>query len=113
MKPLVIMIYKWIEKLEFDLLKLPKCDIGVFLHMPTKEANLLKKNRTILDQLEKDANHLNNAENAYQEIATKYNFYKIECVRNNKIRTIEEISDELNNYVISQLKICHNNKKVL
>ena len=92
-------MYTWIEKMEFDFLELPRCDIRIFLHMPTTIANKLKQNRQILDQHEMDVNHLFNAERAYQEIASKYDFYKIECALNDKIRTIEDINDELYKYV--------------
>lgn len=92
-------MYTWIEKLEFDFLELPRCDIRIFLHMPTTIANKLKQNRQILDQHEMDVNHLFNAERAYQEIASKYGFYIIECALNDKIRTIEDINDELYKYV--------------
>lgn len=92
-------MYTWIEKLEFDFLELPRCDIRIFLHMPTAIANKLKQNRQILDEHEMDVNHLINAERAYQEIASKYDFYKIECALNDKIRTIEDINDELYKYV--------------
>ena len=92
-------MYTWIEKLEFDFLELPRCDIRIFLHMPTTIANKLKQNRQILDEHEMDVNHLINAERAYQEIASKYDFYKIECALNDKIRTIEDINDELYKYV--------------
>lgn len=92
-------MYTWIEKMEFDFLELPRCDIRIFLHMPTTIANKLKQNRQILDEHEMDVNHLINAERAYQEIASKYDFYKIECALNDKIRTIEDINDELYKYV--------------
>lgn len=92
--------FKWIEKLEFDFLKLPKPDIKIFLHMPTEFAKILKQNRKELpDQNEADENHLINAENAYIEMSKYYNFKTIECVQNNEIRTIEDINDELYKYV--------------
>ena len=36
-------MYKWLEKLEFELLELPKADIKVFLHMPYEVSCILKK----------------------------------------------------------------------
>lgn len=106
-------MYEWIEKLEFDLLELPKCDIRIFLHMPTEAIKILKKNRTFLDENEQDENHLYNAEMAYIEINSKYDFYKIECVNNGVIKSIDEINSELYNYILSQLKICNNLEKML
>lgn len=93
-------MYNWLSKLEFDLLELPKADIKVFLHMPYNAINKLKAGRIEkLDQNEEDKEHLLNAENAYKEIAKKYNFYTIECTDNKRIKTIEEIQNELYNYI--------------
>jgi dTMP kinase len=96
-------MYNWIEKLEFDLLNLPKADIKIFLHMPYKYSNILKNKRLELDQNELDSNHLINAEKAYLELVKKYNFKTIECVKNDEIRPIEEINDEIFDYVKENL----------
>ena len=98
-------MYEWLENLEFNLLNLPKPDIGVFLHMPFECSLELKKNRDEeLDQNELDKNHLINAEKAYKEVAKKYDFYTIECNEKERIKTIEEINEDLYNYVISKIK---------
>ena len=99
-------LYTWIEKLEFELLELPKADIRVFLHMPYEGALILKQNRTLdtLDEFEKDENHLKRAEQAYFEIADKFNFYTIECMENNRIKRIDEIQEELSNYVLNEIR---------
>lgn len=97
-------MYDWLDKLEFELLELPRPDIGVFLHMPYECSLTLKKNREeALDQHELDKNHLINAENAYIELADKYGFYTIECNEGERIRTIEEINEDLYNYVFDKL----------
>lgn len=89
-------LYKWLDKLEFELLNLPIPNIKVFLHMPTKYSIELRKGRSeAADQHEADINHLNKAEKAYLEIADYYNFSTIECVNNDTIKTIEEINNEL------------------
>ena len=88
-------IFDFINTLEFDLLELPKPDIVLFLYMPYEYATILKGNRESLDQNEKDQNHLKNAEKTYIEISKLYGFKQIDCVKNNKIRTIEDISKEV------------------
>lgn len=99
-------LYEWLETLEFDLLELPHADVKIFLHMPYEYSLKLKEGRKEeADQHEKDANHLKHAEEAYKEIAEKYNFVTIECVRNNEIRTIEDINNELVSYVIDDQNI--------
>ena len=88
-------MYQWIDKLEYWLLKLPKPDKTIFLHMPYEYSCELKKNREHLDQLEKSPEHLKCAEEAYIELSELYNWDKVECVSDGKIRTIEDISDEI------------------
>ena len=88
-------MYQWIDKLEYWLLELPKPDKTIFLHVPYEFATELKKNRESLDEHEKSPEHLKNAENAYIELSELYNWDKIECVKNKKLRTIEDISDEI------------------
>ena len=68
--------------------------------MPFECSLELKKNRIEeLDQNERDKNHLLNAEKAYLEVAEKYDFYTIECNEMKRIKSIEEINDEIYNYV--------------
>lgn len=91
-------LYKWIEKLEFELLELPKPDICIFLHMPYKYSLELLKNRDEQDQNENET-HLKNSEKAYLELANIYKFKTIECINNDKIRKIDDINDELFEYL--------------
>lgn len=88
-------MFKWLEKLEFDLLELPRPDIKIFLHMPYTYSKELQKNREELDEHEKSKENIVNAENAYLELADIYNFNKIECVVNDNLRTIEDIHKEI------------------
>lgn len=97
-------MYEWLEKLEFDLLKLPKPDIAVFLHMPTEVSAVLKQNREeALDEHEKDSEHLKQAERSYMELAKRYNFKTIECTFDDEVRSIENINDELYDYIKKML----------
>lgn len=98
-------LYKWLEKLEFELLELPDPDIKVFLHMPYDVASELRKNREEKpDQNESSKEHLLMAEKAYIEVANLYNFKTIECSLDNKPRQIDDINDQLYNFVKSKLK---------
>ena len=86
-------MYDWLDKLEFDLMELPKPDLTIFLHMPVDVADKLKSHRKEkADGHEKDKNHLYHAEQAYLELAKKYNFITIECSENNKPKDIETIN---------------------
>lgn len=89
-------MYDFLEKLEYELLELPVPDVRVFLYMPYEAACQLKKNRPeVPDQHEQDEHILRNAENAYKEIAQRYNFITIPCTQDQRIKSIDEIAKEL------------------
>ena len=90
-----INMYQWIDRLEYWLLGLPKPDITIFLHMPYEQSLELKKNREFLDEHEKNPEHLKNAEASYIELSELYNWSRIECVKDDEIRSIEDINDEI------------------
>lgn len=95
-------MYQWIDKLEYWLLELPKPDMTFFLHMPYEYALELKKNREFLDEHEKSEEHLRHAESCYLELTELYNWKYINCIKDNKIRTIEDINEELLNEILEE-----------
>jgi len=98
-------MYNWLDKLEFELLELPKADIKVFLHMPYVVSCILKKDRKEkADQHEASKEHLLLAESAYMEIAEIYDFKTIECNIGDNPKKIEDINNELYDYVYNNLK---------
>ena len=92
-------MYQWIDKLEFWLLSLPKPDKTIFLHVPYSYAFELKKNRLSLDEHEKNEKHLKDSEVAYLELASYYDWVNINCIKDDKIRTIEDINEEIMNNI--------------
>ena len=92
-------MYQWIDKLEFWLLSLPKPDKTIFLHVPYSYAFELKKNRLNLDEHEKSEKHLKDSEVAYLELASYYNWININCIKDGKIRSIENINEEIMNNI--------------
>ena len=74
--------------------------------MPYEGALILKQNRDIetLDSHEKDEIHLKRAEQAYFEIADRFDFYTIECMENDRIKRIDEIQEELSEYVLKEIR---------
>ena len=97
-----IELYKWIEELEYKLLELPRPDITFFLHMPVSYIEKLKKNRDELDSHELNKQYLENAEQTYLELANMFNYQKINCIKDDNIRTIDEIHEEIYNYIINK-----------
>ena len=95
-------MYQWIDKLEYWLLELPKPDMTLFLHMPYEYSLELKKNRVSLDEHEKSEFHLKHAEACYLELKELYNWEYINCIKDNKIRSVEDISDEVLDKVLNK-----------
>ena len=86
--------YKKMELLEFNILELPKPDITIFLYVPHEVSYELKKNRIESpDQNEINEEYLIKAEETYLELSKLYNFKIIECTKDNKIKSKEEISE--------------------
>lgn len=97
--------FDFIEQLEYNLLELPRADIGVFLHMPTWASKILKSGREeVADQHEQDENYLLKSENVYIKIAKLRNMLTVECTEGEKILSVEEISENLCKKVVSLLK---------
>ena len=67
--------------------------------MPYQYSLKLKKNRKVLDEHERSAEHLKNAEEAYIELSELYNWIRIECVKDGRIRDVEDINQELLEYL--------------
>lgn len=97
-------IYKKIELLEYDINELPKPDMTVLLYLPYEYACILKKGRKEKpDEAEKNETYLKLGEKAYLELSALYGYDVIDCVKNKKIRTIDDINDELYSKVINIL----------
>ena len=101
----------WLFDFEFNLYGLPKPSEVFFLNMPVDTALELIKNRenkfshnSEKDIHEKDKNHLLDSHEAACYVAKKYNWFEVDCVKDGKLRTIEEIGEEIFNEVIKHVK---------
>lgn len=97
-------MYNFLEKLEYDLLGLPKPSKTILLYMPVEYSCILKKNRKELDMVEEDNEYLKRSENTYLELANLYNYNIINCVKDGKIREINDINDELFGIIYKNIK---------
>jgi len=97
-------LYGWIDKLEYWLLELPKADETIFLHVPYKYSKELLKNREVIDANEKDENYQTRSIKTYLELASLYNWKLIECIKDEKLRTIEDINKEILDIIINDDK---------
>lgn len=92
----------WLEDLEYQKIEIPKPNLVIFLKMPTEYAKILmetRKNKITgnekKDIHEIDEKYLKNSYNNACEISKKYLWSEIDCVKNNKIKDIYEISEEI------------------
>ena len=93
-----IAMYNKLDTLEFGIMELPRPDAVIFLYMPYEYACILKKSRAEApDQHESNMEHLKKAEQAYLELTDIYNFVKVDCVKDDTIRTIDEIGEDVYN----------------
>lgn len=92
--------YKWLTNLEYKLFKIPQPDLNLILHMPAHVAQGLvdrKAPRKYIhgfkrDIHEADLKHLQAAEKNYLEIHKKFKYPLIECYKDGRILSIEEVS---------------------
>jgi len=96
----------WLWDFEFNLYGLPIPSEVFFLNMPVEKSLELIKDRENKfthaekkDIHERDKNHLIDAYNAACYVSKKYNWYEVKCVKENKIRTIEDIHEEIYNEI--------------
>jgi len=107
-----LILYKKLELLEYDFAELPRPDMVLFLYMPFEYGEILREKRSkieALDQNESDKEHLLRAEKTYLELAQLYNFVTVNCVRNDSIRSIEDINNEVYEKVEKYLELKRKN----
>lgn len=103
---------KWLWDFEFNLYGLPIPTEVIFLNMPPDYTEKLIQDREnkITHEKEKDIIEKNkqNTIDAYNnalELVKKYNWYEIKCVKDEKIRTIEDINDEIYELVKKKINL--------
>ena len=92
----------WLEDLEYNKMGIPKPDLVIFLNMPTEMAVKLmeaRKNKITGEEKkdihEKDTSYLKKSYDNACDIAKKYNWQEMKCVENKRLKTIEEIGEEI------------------
>ena len=97
---------KWLWDFEFNLYGLPVPTEVFFLNMPVEKSLELIANRenkftheTKKDIHESDKEHLLDAYSAACDVAKDYNWHEVICVKDDQIRTIEDIHEEIYNVI--------------
>ena len=101
----------WLFDLEFNIYGLPVPTEVFFLNMPPKKVEELIKNRENKfthndkkDIHERDSKHLEESYNAACSLVGKYSWNEIKCVRNEEIRTREDIHSEIYDIVYKEIQ---------
>lgn len=92
----------WIKELEYNINELPKPDVTVFLDVPlsvSKGLVLNKKLRSYTDEKEDiheaDHTYLEKVYAVYKRQQYLENWHTINCVNDKKVRSIEDINNEI------------------
>ncbi|MBQ7986749.1 MAG: thymidylate kinase, partial [Clostridia bacterium] len=92
----------WLFDFEFNLYKLPKPEVTIFLDMPPVYGRKLMEGRdnkfsgeAKLDIHESDFSYLEKSYNNAKYVSEKFGWKHVLCVENEKIRTIEDIQNEI------------------
>ena len=93
---------EWLWDFEFNLYGLPVPTKVFFLNMPIEKSMELMKNRenkfshtATKDIHERNKEHLEGSHKAACYVAKKYDWCEINCVKDDNIRTIEDIHEEI------------------
>lgn len=97
---------EWLYDLEYNKMGIPKPDCVIFLDMPIELSQKLLMNRYEGDSEKKDIHesdvtYLENCRKAAYFTAQFSGWEIISCAKGDQLKTIEEISDEINQRILS------------
>lgn len=100
---------KWLYDFEYTKLGLPKPDLVIYLDVPTDFTEQMLRKReadtdTKADIHEKDMAYLAECRETGRFAAAHYGWTVIQCVKDGKMRTIEDIHDEIYCRVLSEVQ---------
>lgn len=92
--------WSWLYDFEYDRLGLPRPDLIIYLDVPTDFTEKLMRHResdtgTTADIHEKDLSYLATCRNTGRAAAEFYGWTVVNCVRDGKMRSIEDIHQEV------------------
>jgi len=100
--------FEWIEELEYKVYTIPRANLTIYLHVPVKISQELIKTRakevegfkSEADLHEEDIEYLKKVQGVYIVLANEdSNWCTIECIKNNQIKSREEIAEDIWNAV--------------
>lgn len=100
---------KWLYELEYEHMGLPRPDLTIYLDVPTDFTEKLLRRReqntnTKADIHEADTSYLATCRKMGREAASFYGWTVIECVKDGKMRSMEDIHEEIYRHVVKCLE---------
>ena len=100
---------KWLYDFEYDKLGLPAPDLVIYLDVPTDFTEAMMRRReadtnTHADIHEQDMEYLATCRRTGKMAAEYYGWTVIQCVRDGKMRTIEDIHEEIYRHIAACLE---------
>lgn len=93
---------EWVSSLEYNDMAIPRPDLTIYLYVPVEYTIKMRENRANkINNTEKQDIHESNVEYLKRASQTgllaakKYNWQVINCVENDNLRSIEDISEEI------------------
>ncbi len=86
---------KLISKIEYMEKDIPGADLVIFLSLPVELSQKLLKKEKNKDLHESDIDYLRRTEKIYEQLAKRKNWIRIECARNGKLLSIENIHEKI------------------
>ena len=101
---------KWLYEFEYDKLRLPRPDLILYLDVPTDFTEAMMRRReadtnTHADIHEQDMTYLATCRRTGKAAAEYYGWTVIDCVKDGKMRTIDDIHEEIYRHVAACLEV--------
>lgn len=102
---------EWLDDLEYNKFELPRPDVTIFLDMPVEYGLMLTEKRAnkidgsdSKDIHESDRAYLEKSYNNALYVAEKFGWNKISCVKDGRVRSIEEIHNDIYSVIKGHLE---------
>lgn len=97
----------WLDRTEYEELELPRPDVVILLDVPLSVSEKLVRERAkqggSMDIHEQHLEYLGKCCDAYRMLCDTYGWLRISCAEKEKLRSAEDISEEVLHAVLSQL----------
>jgi len=100
-----IRLLEWLDELEYDIFKIPRPDLVIYLQMPITEVVKLMSDRLSddkgyiqgkFDHHESDTSYLIATQKAYEFVANRYDYWEvINCSEDGSLMSIEKVHEKI------------------